>query len=607
MAMSIDAPDDAAVGVSRSLPEPSGRNRGRHPRVRRVVALSIGYVVMIGFMALAAYRSRFDLDNIDGISYISIARQYADGHGDTAVNAYWSPLISWLMAPLLRAGIPEIPAFHTVSIVGMAIGIGLGTRLVWRCTSHNVWASWLFLGTTGVFAAGNIRVLTPDMLVVAWVLCFVVVLVRLTRRMSDGTSTHRDGALVGVVCALGYFAKFFLLPVMFVSVAVWLLVVSVWRRSNSGSSLVGAARLPLTRLAVALVVGGLLAAPWVGALSVKYGYVTAGSSFTVNMASKTGPVADVGAEGGVPVLWEPPNQRAVSFGEDRTFQVATGGGTGSGGSVVSAGRYYLSERVAAFPHYLQRIASIAPLAVALFAAFCVAAVFGALDLRRHVAASTAFLVWVVYFLGYAGVTTAATAGGNTRYYWPLLVLSMLGASLLLPPLLRRLAQSTSLTRRVLGALILATLPVSVIWQHGLGRAEPFSLGPPPPGWGQMFVPAERPEPEVFVEDALAEIIPSGSKIVGSNYRATLRYAYYLEAQVYGRAEQGYDAADPDFQSVLRHSGIDYYLLFTPVGQEPLSLARLGPAVASFERLWTCSDRKGAQIEQCRIDVIRVAY
>jgi hypothetical protein len=52
---------------------------------------------------LKDYRHIF---NKDEISYISIAEKYARGDFIHAVNAYWAPLLSWLLAPLLWLGLP---------------------------------------------------------------------------------------------------------------------------------------------------------------------------------------------------------------------------------------------------------------------------------------------------------------------------------------------------------------------------------------------------------------------------------------------------------------------------------------------------------------------
>src|SRR5437899_8814556 len=48
--------------------------------------------------ALHCWLYRNELINLDAVSYIEIARDYARGDLVHALNAYWSPLYSWVLA-----------------------------------------------------------------------------------------------------------------------------------------------------------------------------------------------------------------------------------------------------------------------------------------------------------------------------------------------------------------------------------------------------------------------------------------------------------------------------------------------------------------------------
>ncbi len=54
--------------------------------------------------------------NPDGISYLRISRYYAAGNFRTAVNGYWSPLISWLLSILYKTGLKNLMAFRLLNI-----------------------------------------------------------------------------------------------------------------------------------------------------------------------------------------------------------------------------------------------------------------------------------------------------------------------------------------------------------------------------------------------------------------------------------------------------------------------------------------------------------
>jgi hypothetical protein len=211
----------------------------------------------------------------------------------------------------------------------------------------------------------------------------------------------------------------------------------------------------------------------------------------------------------------------------------------------------------------------------------------------------------VYFLGYAAVTSAATRGGNSRYYWPLLVLAMLMAAIMVPELWRRFVAGRGRWRAVLAVLLLALVPAGVVWQHAVGKGAPFSAEAPLASAGYLFKSAQPMREATFAAESLAPLIPEGSKLVGSNYRATLRYAYYLHGQVYGRSAQSYRLDDPVFQGLMRDAGIDFYLRFTPVASEPADLGGAGVVVGSFTEHITCTDEKLAVVEDCTVDVVKL--
>src|SRR5438045_7475715 len=61
----------------------------------------------------------------DSIAYISIAREYAAGDFTDAVNAYWSPLYSWLMVPFIKTGIDPLIAAKIFGVIAGAATLWL--------------------------------------------------------------------------------------------------------------------------------------------------------------------------------------------------------------------------------------------------------------------------------------------------------------------------------------------------------------------------------------------------------------------------------------------------------------------------------------------------
>ena len=122
----------------------------------------------------------------------------------------------------------------------------------------------------------------------------------------------------------------------------------------------------------------------------------------------------------------------------------------------------------------------------------------------------------------------------------------------------------------------------------------------------LFEKADRQVEQRFAEDELSTVIPSGSKLVGEVYRATLKYGYFLDGHVYGRAGLGYSSLDPRYHDLMRTNGIDYFLQFTPPGEVPEDLSALGEVVGEFTTEQACDDFVGTVIPDCKVTVVKVA-
>jgi hypothetical protein len=599
---------------------------GRSPRIHMwALASAFGCAVLV--LAFCAYWFRFDLNNIDGISYISIATQYANGQADTALNAYWSPMVSWLMVPFLMSGMSGIFAFMVVNAISAACGIAIGSIFIWRRTGHKVIPTLLFIVISTAFFAGTTFVLTPDSLVVTWMILFLVALTWADGVIDMADSGRRKlwlaGATLGAVGALGYFVKQFLIPVYVVSLVIWI-AIRLWPRQRAAGAV--SSRPTLTAVTALAVVVAVVCGPWAIALSVKYGEPTIGTSFAVNMESKFAPPA--GNAAGAPVnIVTPPNENAVSAGEDRTFLTAaaraaqadetTNVSVETSGveaepvaapSTVSKAKYYIKERIVAFPLYVNKIGAIAPYALLILAGFGLALVFGFASYRRNRAVALAGILATVYFLGFAAITSSSSGGGNSRYYWPVFILSSMMALLLLPEVWQRVKAGGGKPVRLIAVVLLfSLLPVSAVMQHGIGKAAPFSSGSGSPGLPKRIADGDAKTAEqVFVDAQLAGVIPADSDIMGSNYRTTLKLGYLLGAHVYGKSNMAYNPADPAFLSALQQNGIDYYVDFGPVSAAALAdVSGIGTLVDSSTQVLPCADDKGATRERCLVRVVEV--
>ncbi len=253
-------------------------------------------LVVIGLALLPGFRDHL---TSDGVSYLSIAEHYAAGHVSEAVNAYWSPMFSWLMVPLVAVGVPGTLAAKLVSL-GTAVGVLLATRRLSRTLGVGERAlgllSW---GLVIPLVAAAYATVGPDLLVALPILLYADRLVA-----ADGQGALRTGVVAGAFGAASYLTKLFALP--FLLVHLLFAGVLLARRHGAGAA--------VRTIGAATGVLALGVAAWGSVLTVTYGHPTVGSAATTNLEFAT-----EGSRGAEPFwagLIPPPHEHAVSAWED---------------------------------------------------------------------------------------------------------------------------------------------------------------------------------------------------------------------------------------------------------------------------------------------------
>jgi hypothetical protein len=235
-------------------------------------------------VALLQLISKYAFIDPDGLSYLDIAAAYSRGDWHNAINAYWSPLFSWLL--VLAMGIIRPSPyweFTTVHVVNYAIFIGAlpsfnfflnelrgyQTRTSGQKTNP-VPERLTLVVSYGIFlwvSLGLITVVrpTPDLLVSL----LVYLAAGLTLRLCSRTCTWRTAAVLGVVLGLGYLAKAAMLPVG----CAFLLTIFLATVRTVGFR---------TPLYAAVVVFVLIATPFILTLSLTKHRITFGDSGRLN-------------------------------------------------------------------------------------------------------------------------------------------------------------------------------------------------------------------------------------------------------------------------------------------------------------------------------------
>jgi len=244
---------------------------------------------------LQAWANRFYIEP-DGLNYLDISYAYLHHDWPNAINAYWSPLYSWLLAAAI--GITRIPLsfestlLHAVNFLLYLFALGcfaffFDELTEWRAANSSIQsnaakhsAGWFIWGYA-VFGYCELELIrvgmdTPDMLVSAWFFLATALLFRM-RRNDMGWLLY---AAFGVVLGLAYLAKAVMFPIAFV------FLFCAFFAGNRGLR-------GLPRAGFALVVFLVVCAPWLFFLSNAKHRFTFGETGRLNYAYYVNGLVDV--------------------------------------------------------------------------------------------------------------------------------------------------------------------------------------------------------------------------------------------------------------------------------------------------------------------------
>ncbi len=86
------------------------------PRRHAIASLIVPLLIYVVLASWQSYQMRDDF-NPDAVSYIRDAQHIAQGRFGDSVSGYWSPLISWCIAPWIYMGADALYAARAVLAV----------------------------------------------------------------------------------------------------------------------------------------------------------------------------------------------------------------------------------------------------------------------------------------------------------------------------------------------------------------------------------------------------------------------------------------------------------------------------------------------------------
>jgi len=238
----------------------------------------------------------------DYISYVSIAEKYLAGDFQNAVNAYWGPLFSWLMTPLLYVHCHPLIAGKIVLIIAGAAVLMLTSNLLSKFgvhgKAHKV-SMWSMLPVTLYYV---FLFLSPDLLLAICLLSATSLMV------SDKYEKSKTYPIyIGILGVLSYFSKQYGLIFFVANFLIFSLCLFV-RTEKKFKVFINSSIVLLITIFISFI--------WMNALHAKYGNWMIGSTGQYNMA--IGPESS-GHIHRINGLIELPNESAVVAWEDPTF------------------------------------------------------------------------------------------------------------------------------------------------------------------------------------------------------------------------------------------------------------------------------------------------
>lgn len=436
--------------------------------------------------------------NPDAVAYAQVARHFARGDLDLALNTWWSPAYSWLLVPAVWAGLDPLAVGRVLQVAfGLAFAsatAGLAGSLAGRPARRAAFAVALVVSVPMV--AGD---LTPDLALAAAVTALNALWVRYLRTPSAACAAAA-GALGGAAFLLKTYALPYAVAATLLAVVAGRVLGTPWRRALGHGV-----------LAVALTAA--VAGPWVATISAHAGRVTLGDAarYAATFA-RMERVPDLGRDKPMYDL------AAVPVGRLTTWEAPT---APVPAAPPTTGRAPLLERGLDVLHNVDTaVATLRGLDLAglAFAAFALAVVWLLVPRSPFARRDRVLLGWtaaaaLVFVAGYLPQLVFP------RYVWP--AVGALVAVVVAAPLRLHDARGHAPTP---WALVLAVPAIAALLATALAV-----------GVRDLAFQTLEARPAAQADRALAAAVPAGATVIGTDWARGLRVAYWADAPYPGRS------------------------------------------------------------------------
>lgn len=242
---------------------------------KRLVLILILYLIL-GLILIGYYQHQI---NYDGLGYILTAEKYLGGDFYGAVDAYWGPLISWLLIPFLYFNQAPAYALYSTKILSLIIGFFtlIGVRqLSLRFEMDELVRTTVLLTMVPVLIYFSLKTFTPDLLGVCLMVYYFAII--FNPKYPDKVS---NGLMCGVLGALAYFSKSYFFIFFITSFLALNLLHFYYRKDHP--------KIKISRnMIMGFIIFLIISSVWIGLISSKENKLTFGTSGEYNYA-KFGP------------------------------------------------------------------------------------------------------------------------------------------------------------------------------------------------------------------------------------------------------------------------------------------------------------------------------
>lgn len=400
-------------------------NNNSGPKIYFITAL----IIYLAACVFLQWHLRYEGLNANTIGYLTVAMEYARGNFANAVNGFWPPLISWLTAPLIKAGVTPLFAARIINIIaGFFVLTGVRALSMRFNISHGLRNIILFAMVPVTLSYTTI--VFPDLLILLFLIYYLYVVFD-----SGYSGKVSGGVLAGIFGALAYLGKHYALP-FFIS-HFFMMNVFHYMGAQAGEQ----KRNVIRNAVLGFLLFSVISGSWIALMSSKYGYFTIGTAGEYNVA-KLGPgmyPEPVFGEpkDGDPVyyagLLKPPYPTALSVWDDPSYvseKYFTRSNAGAWRTIVFYAKFVVGNSGKVLLMFIRSFSIFSIPILIVYLLFCIRPLKELFSRSEHLFP----LFTIMLFSG--GYTTAIVSDDTVRYFWLDITLLMLMCGHILTVLFR---------------------------------------------------------------------------------------------------------------------------------------------------------------------------